>query len=69
MNQPLTEYLKNKEKLDNTFFQIVNGEGIYYPKGNPMPQKEFESHFPLRDKVKLFHFYPKGDNPDKKRVI
>ena len=68
MTQPIQEYLRNKEKLDSTFFTIRNGEGIYYPKQTPMPQKEFESHFPLGTKIKLFDFYPKGENPDRKRV-
>lgn len=69
MNQPLSEYLKNKNKQESTMFSIKNGEGLYYPKQTPMPQKEFESYFPLGDKVKLFSHYPKGENPDRKRVI
>jgi hypothetical protein len=69
MNQPIQEYLRNKHKQEQTLFSIKNGEGIYYPKKTPMPQKEFESYFPLGGKVTLFSFVPKGENPDKKRVI
>jgi hypothetical protein len=69
MNQPIQEYLRNKHKLEQTFFNITNGVGNYYPRVTPIPKKEYEDWYPLGGKVTLWNFNEKGPNPDKKRVV
>lgn len=69
MNQPIAEYLRNKYKQEQTRFVIKNGVGQYAPKMYTIPKKEFETWFPLGDKVVIFDHYPKGENPDRTRVI
>lgn len=68
MSQPLQEYLNNKQKQVETFFKIINGEGHYIPRLNPIPKKEYEQWYPIEDKVTLWSFNQKGDNPDKTHV-
>jgi len=69
MNQPLNEYLRNKDKQEQTRFVIKNGVGEYVAPLYNIPKQSFENWFPLGDKVTLFSHYEKGSNPDKKRVV
>jgi len=69
MKQPLTDYLKNKNKQEQTRFVIVNGEGNYYPRQNPIPKKEFEQNwYPLGRNITLWDHIHKGENPDGRAV-
>ncbi|HRP30424.1 MAG TPA: hypothetical protein PKV73_00965 [Agriterribacter sp.] len=64
MKQPLTDYLKNKQKQEQTRFVIKNGEGNYYPRQTPIPKKEFENWYPLGKEITLFNHVEKGINPN-----
>lgn len=68
MNQPLSEYLRNKEKQEQTFFSIKNGLQNYYPRATPIPKQEYENWYPIAAKVTLWNYENKGDNPDKTHV-
>lgn len=48
-----TNYLRNKEKRNNTLFRIVNGRGFYITKEMAIPEKEFNAIFPLPLKIKM----------------
>jgi len=43
--------------------------GFYSDKENVLSPEELAKQYPLGEKVTLWDFNPKGDNPDKKRVI
>jgi len=72
MNQPLNEYLRNKEARRNTPWRYI-GEtkqgGYLIEDGVLASDDHLNKLYPLGEKVTLWDFNPKGDNPDKKRVI
>lgn len=64
MKQPISDYLKNKTKQEQTRFLITNGKGHYYPRLNPIPMKEFENWYPLGTRITLWNHIEKGINPN-----
>lgn len=71
MNQPLNEYLKNKEIRDNMPFTYLGwmGTGFYSDKDNVLSHEDLTKAYPLGEKVTLWNYNPKGENPDRKRVV
>jgi hypothetical protein len=71
MNQPLNEYLRNKEaryQMSYTYLGWLQ-TGFYSDKENVLSPEELAKQYPLGEKVTLWDFNEKGPNPDKKRVI
>lgn len=65
MKQPISDYLKNKAKQEQTRFVIKDGIGHYYPRLNPIPKKEYENNwYPLGKIITLFDHVEKGINPN-----
>lgn len=72
MNQPLNEYLKNKEIRHNMpyhFNGATGNKGYMLTTETIMSDESINEMFPLGEKVTLWDFNNKGENPDKKRVI
>lgn len=72
MNQPIAEYLRNKEVRANMPFRFngATGEKGYLLTADILMREEsLHEMYPLGDKITLWNFNDKGDNPDKKRVI
>lgn len=69
MNQPLNDYLKNRE-IRNNLPAICSPEGEFYLlQGNKVTYKELNELLPLGDKIVSKVKVSKGDNPDKTRII
>lgn len=69
MNQPLSEYLRNKDIRNNSHYRI-SPEGVGYVLEDNKVLKEsvvFE-RYPLGSKITLWNYNPKGQNPDGTRV-
>jgi hypothetical protein len=63
----VAKYLYNKRKQTETLFSIINGQGFYMPKGIPIPQKEFESMFPITaSEIRAPNVRYKGENACRK---
>jgi hypothetical protein len=71
MNQPLHEYLHNKEARENKTFHF-NGatgqKGYLVEPGILASDEHLNKLYPLGSKVTLWDFIEKGENPDKKRL-
>lgn len=63
--QSPVEYCRNKYIQENTPFVIMNGQGFYKCKDLLIPKKEFESYYPLGEKIRIPDRKYKGENPDK----
>lgn len=67
MNQPISEYLRNKEARTNATFHYngVTGEKGYLLTADVIMREEaLHEMFPLGEKITLWNFYEKGENPD-----
>jgi hypothetical protein len=71
MNQPIQEYLRNKEAREQMPYTYLGwmGTGFYSDKENVLSHEDLTRTYPLGDKVTLWDFNNKGENPDRKRVI
>ena len=72
MNQPIQDYLRNKEARRNMPFHF-NGatgqKGYLVESGILASEEHLNELYPLGEKVTLWNHNDKGSNPDKKRVI
>ena len=61
--QSPSEYLAHKTKQEQTPY-IINNDGEFYQcNGLLIPRAEFESHFPMAEKIRVLHMgQHKGDN-------
>jgi hypothetical protein len=71
MNQPIQEYLRNKEAREQMPYTYLGwmGTGFYSDKDNVLSHEDLAKTYPLGEKVTLWNHNDKGSNPDKKRVI
>jgi len=70
MNQPLSEYLKNKEIRNNLPYRYLGyaGMGFYFMNGEALSQEDIERLLPIKAKVTLWNAQNKGPNPDKTHI-
>jgi len=66
MNQPLREYLKNKEAREQMPYTYLGwlGTGFYSDKDNVLSDEECKNKYPLAETVTLWNYQNKGRNPD-----
>ena len=72
MNQPIQEYLRNKEAIKNTPWRYsgkTQQSGYLLGNGVLASEEHIKENYPLGEKVTLWDFKPKGENPDRTRVI
>lgn len=71
MTQPIQEYLRNKEAREQMPYTYLGwmGTGFYSDKENVLSHEDLTRAYPLGEKVTLWDFNNKGENPDRKRVI
>ena len=64
------QYLKHKDKIAYTPFIRSNGENFYKEDGVLIPEKEFQSKYPLPEKIRPeSRRIDKGANPDKTKIV
>ncbi len=72
MNQPLSEYLKNKTIRTNLPWRyngVTNDKGYVLAGVCLASEDHVKQMYPIGDKVVLWNFNHKGPNPDKTRII
>ena len=72
MNQPLKEYLRNKEARRNMPWRYIGetGQKGYLVETNILASDDYMNElYPLGSKVILWNFNDKGENPDRKRIV
>jgi hypothetical protein len=69
--QPLSEYLRNKEIRNSLPYRYLGyaGTGFYFMDGEALSHEDIERLLPIKAKVTLWNFNPKGPNPDRTRII
>lgn len=70
MNQPLTDYLRNKEIIKNLryIFSPVGFSGYELEPGVLVSEDIIKEMYPLGSKIMLWNSIHKGENPDGTRV-
>lgn len=71
MNQPIKDYINNKNIVSNLTYRYngATGEKGYLWAGVLISEETIKEMFPVGEKIILFHHNHKGDNPDKTRII